>query len=197
MPEDNELIYLARQGCIYAYNYLYNNYIDYIRNVCKSHFYNYEYIFVSSQEVFSLSLWVLDDAIKNYFDDKNASFKTYLTNRVKYVILNHVRDEYRQNNYENYGNVNISALEDKMPIDRFNIVQERTLSDADLALCKVAIQKVKTSYTKQEFEMFKMYLIGYTHPEIAQILNVSKRSVAYKLETIIKSLQAAYGLTGS
>lgn len=192
---DSELIYLARQGCNYAYDNMYKTYLTYVEKVCKGYYFNYDYIFDSSAEVFDLCRWVLDDAIKTYFDNKNASFKTYLTNRIRYVVLGHVRNEYKERNLANSGNVNLSALEDTMPLDRLNIVQESSLTNTEKVMCNAMMEDIKNSFNSQDNKLFKLYLAGHTYPEIEKITKVSKRTIKYRIDLIIAKLKADYGLT--
>ncbi len=124
----------------------------------------------------------LNQAINDFKEQKNVKFITFASVCIERQLLTFIRDINRQKH---------KALNDSLSIDYTNdnkgrplldiLFDTKNLNPEDSFVSEEEqeelINGIKKVLTDKEFEVFELRIKGFTYQEIANLLNISKKSV--------------------
>lgn len=189
MLTDEELIKKVQNGDAEAENELLSRYKDLVVKISRSFY----IVGGDLEDIIQEGMIGLYNAIKNYHDDKEASFKTFAVICIKHKIQGAIKKSQSNKNKPLSSAVSIQSFdsegEEFYPIE---FVLDNTPA-------KIAIEKenlkdlkenIKSSLSKLEFKVLKLYLEGYSYREIAEILNIQQKAIDNSLSRIKQKLRA-------
>ncbi len=170
---DYELVYLAQNGNEDAINIIYNKYKPVIIKKSKNAILLATHHGIDINDIMQEGYIGLDEAIKSFSQNTNASFYTFAILCIDRQILTYLRKITRGKN---------KTLNDAIALDE---VLEKTIDDGTNLemnyIYKVTdseiIQKLKEKLTDFEKKVFDLRVNGYGFDEIAKILNKDLKSI--------------------
>ena len=129
------------------------------------------------------------------FDNSRSTIRTYTNLKIKYISLTMVRDlqaKKRQINYNTlYMNKTPSECEDIDIVDVFSIDDKQEEIMNDELYFNECVEKICNLIKKDsQREVFRLYLKGYTHTQIAnEIGNITGQQANSICQTVRKRLQ--------
>ena len=188
---DEELALLAQQGNEEAMNTLLSNYKSLVNKIARSYF----LIGGDMEDIVQEGMIGLYKSITHFSSQKNASFKTFATTCIKHQIQTAVRVASSEKN---------KILSQALPIgeDRNQDDEEEIelLIPSNLPLPDAEViqhEKLKEIYaiidknlSELEKKILSLYLKGYSYNEIAEIAEVSKKSIDNGLSRIKNKLSS-------
>lgn len=180
---DDELLYLMRCGNQEAERYLYSRYYRFIRKwiepYLKFALYGYEF-----EDYLQSAMMFLPIALDHYRDDQQSSLRTFLKTVIIRRILSVIKINKGYYLYHYYGTVSLDSWVDDEKSTRLEEVVEdpyqRDYPEKVLMIKeteKYYLDKVEQEATDLEMEVANYKREGYDHREIADILNISVKSV--------------------
>lgn len=182
---DYELVSLAQDGNEDAINIIYQKYKPIIIKKSKYAIINATHHGVEINDIMQEGYIGLDEAIRGFSQDSDASFYTFALLCIERKIVNYLR--------------NVNSARDKILNDAINIDDnlERVVSDnTDIELSFFSqdnknhiIEDIRNKLTDFELEVFNMKLDGYTFEEIANTLNKDIKAIYntfHRIKTKIK-----------
>ena len=134
----------------------------------------------------------LSQAMRDYSSQKNTQFKSFanlcIDRQISSFIRNIDRDKHKILNSSISIDRNIDSLGKPLIdiLDNRNIDPEETFMQVEEQ--SELYNKVKDILTESENEVFDLRVQGFSHKEIASILNISEKSVAGRIQRIRKKV---------
>ena len=173
MHNDYELVYLAQDGNEDAINLIYQKYTPIIIKKSKDAILKVSHHGLEISDIMQEAYIGLDEAIKNYVHDNDASFKTFATLCIDRQILNYLRKvRIERNNSLN----NAITIDDTLE----NVIRDNTNIELSLIAgeqSKMLNKMVKSLLTANEKKVFDLMMKGYSCEEIADILNKDVKAI--------------------
>ncbi len=178
---DEELIYLYRRGNDWAFEMLLEKYIP----IIKHEILNQPIISMNAHyeldEILQLCYLCLNDCIANYCDTSNARFQTFFMNRLRFHVIDCVRNGQRLDN--KFGTANLDDIEYLQP----------SKSSVDITMKFLDL----IDYANNELEGIEKQILleliaGKTQKQIMHTLNISLRqydNALYRVRKKIRFLQ--------
>ena len=164
---DEELILKYRSGSEEAFNELYSRYKNLVRYFCRKFY----LLGAEEGDLIQEGMLGLIKAVNGY-EQKEASFKTYLVSCIKSSLINAVK---------RYGGVKFNPLNTSLDLESLDklglfapppedaIVQSESKIELD--------EKISSVLSKTEKDVLTYYVKGYSYVEISSILNRPIKSV--------------------
>ncbi len=190
MNTDEELIKQISTGDEQAENELLTRYKDLVVKISRGYF----LVGGDIEDIIQEGMIGLYKAIKNYSDQKNASFKTFAIICIKHQIQTAIKKANTNKNSPLSNAVSLQSYDtlnenmDFLPIELVLDITpaEKVIHRENLADLK---QKIKSSLSELELKVLKLYLQGYSYKEISQTLNVTSKSIDNSLTRIKTKLR--------
>ena len=170
---DYELVALAQEGSEEAINILYNKYKPFIIKKSKYALSYASHHGIDVNDIMQEGYIGLDEAIKSFSQNSNATFYTFATMCINRQIINYIRKNVMGKN---------RILNDAVTIDDS---LERIISDdtnIEFALLNQYVKenitfKLRNSLTRFELAVFDLRINGSSFEEIANVLNKDVKSI--------------------
>jgi RNA polymerase sporulation-specific sigma factor len=186
---DFELLYLIGENNEDAVNILYNKYYPVVELKAKQYLNSSINKGLDLNDLIQEGMIGLSQAIKDFKDKKDVKFSTFASLCIEREIQTAVTKADRQKH---------KALNDSLSLDYVFDDNERPLLDylvsenstnpenylVDLESEKEIYEKVQSSLTNFEKEVFKLKINNFSYKEIAEILNKSPKSIDNTLQRI-------------
>ncbi|WP_234364045.1 RNA polymerase sigma-70 factor [Lunatibacter salilacus] len=169
---DQDLLISLRQGDIKAFDELYHRYAKKLMAFALKFFTNKEIAEEAVQEIF-IRIWERRREL-----DENKSFKSYLFQAVKFYMFNYIRDRKKCCCYEEVS---------EAAFLRENSVEEQIHYEELEATAKLFIEKLPM-VQQQVFRLNKFD--GLTPQEIAERMNLSKRTIEHHIYLATKTVKS-------
>lgn len=171
---DNELIYLIRNGSEEALNYMIRKYQNYIiSNIKRYKLKNYD-------DAFQEGLVALLNAINKYNESYNKTFNKYFEIILNNRLLDMSRKENRERKY---------YLVDTVEIDNKYLLNEETLK-LDDKISEKYKDEIRNSLCKKELIIFDDYFLhNYSIDDISKAHNLDKKNIYYTIYRISKKIK--------
>ncbi len=170
---DYELVYLAQDGNEDAINLIYQKYKPIIVKKSKSAIALVSHHGIDINDIMQEAFIGLDEAIKNYSQDTEATFYTFSMLCVDRQIANYVRKVNSGKDKILNEAVTINESLEKTMSDGTNIEAYFIGKDSNKEIAN-EIRKLLTEFEK---EVFDLRLKGYDFEEIAKALNRDTKSI--------------------
>lgn len=170
--EEKNLVILLRQGDRNAFDELYYRYVPRLLSFSRTFIKDKEEAEEAVQEIF-IRIWE-----KRSLLDDNKSFKAYLFQSIKHYFLNYIRD--RRKSYQ------LSEIPESLHPSKETILEELNYRELEQAALDLI-----ASLPKVQQEVFTLSRIeGMSNGEIADKLNLSKRTVEHHIYLSLKFLKS-------
>lgn len=191
---DEELVAIIRDGDNQALDYLMNKYKILVEKKAKSYF----LIGASRDDIIQEGMIGLFKAIRDFKEDKTASFYSFADLCVTRQIISAVKASTRQKhlplnsyislNKPSYEEENDKAtLIDKMPSQKIINPEDLLIGQENLSIIE---HELSERLSKLEKEVLRCYIDGKSYVEIAEYLRRPVKSIDNALQRIKKKVEA-------
>ena len=170
---DYETVFLAQEGNEDAINLIYQKYKPIIVRKSKSSIVFAAHHGIDINDIMQEGFIGLDEAIRNFSQDTEASFYTFALLCIDRQIFNYIRKITGGRDKPLNEAIGITDNLEKMMGDGTNIELSFIDHDNDLYMAN-EIRKILTDF---ERTVFDMKLKGYSFEEIGKILNKDRKSI--------------------
>ena len=190
---DEELKKKTKNGEESAENLLFSRYKDLVVKIARGYF----IVGGDLEDLVQEGMIGLYKAVKNFSDEKEASFKTFAVLCIKHQIQTAIKAANTNKNkplssavsFQSFTENGTSENLDFLPID---LVLDSTPEEKiiDKENFKNLNEKIKSHLSPLEFKVLKLYLQGYSYKEISASLNVTSKSIDNSLSRIKSKLRS-------
>ncbi len=191
---DDELVYLTRQGCEIAQDYLFKKYQRLIHSLIHRMLSSYQGLRMSHDDLYQILMVTFYRQMDAYREDQNALFSTFMYLVLERRIYSLTRDHQTQKYFierdmysfdesmPSYNGGKSMTLSEVIEDKRYDFKPERQLYVKE---GMAAIEHIlQTEATTLERKVFLLTRMGYSHQEIANMLGCPVRSVGNALYRI-------------
>lgn len=139
------------------------------------------------------------EAIRKYNINSKARFDTYAYNAMKNTVIRKYRYQHtiRIPEYMDFDNINISICSNKMrkhkmKDEEYDIYDYVPNKDINYTEFKINMEILKKSLTSDEFDIAKLYVLGYNKTEISRMKHVSNQAIFDRFDRIKSKLKNKY-----
>ena len=181
---DEELVLLSQKGDEKAENEILEKYKETVVKISRGYF----IIGGELEDIVQEGMIGLYKAIKSYKHNKNATFKTYAITCIKNQIQTAIKKASTKKNLPLTNSVSLQSFsenddEDFLPINLiFQVSPDEKIINQENYYTLVA--SIKKTLSKNEFDVLKLYLQGYSYKEIAEKLKLNQKSIDNSLSRI-------------
>lgn len=192
--EDNELVYMVREDEL-NFEIMQEKYKPYILNICNKYKNKAKEFGYELEDLFQIANLGLIDAIKNYNDNQNVLFFTFLTK----CINNRIKTEFRNNNTNKKIILNESiSYDEKVKGTDISIIDtipsKNTVDPLDFLLIEEKQNKYINFLNSLPFEVAVIYELrqnGFSYDEISRFLEIDIKVIVKSLN-IVKKRRRVY-----
>ena len=190
---DNPLVSLAQEGDDFAMETLIGRYKNFVKGKSRTYF----LIGADKDDIIQEGMLGLFKAIRDYKNDKQASFRSFAEICVTRQMITAVKTATRQKHspLNNYVSLNKTVYEDEAEKTLIDLLSVRYNSDPEMILIDRenygdTHEKIKSKLSKFETEVLQKYINGQSYHEIALQMNKSPKSIDNALQRIKKKAMA-------
>lgn len=178
MLTDEELIKLIEQGDESAENQLFERYKDLVTKISRGYF----IVGGDIEDLIQEGMIGLYKAIKGFKQGKDTSFKTFAVVCIKHQIHGAIKKSLAKKNLPLSTALSFQTFDkDKETEDYLPLELVLDVTPAEYAIDKEDFfalkQNIKESLSNFEIKVLKLYLQGFSYLEIANKLEISKKSI--------------------
>ncbi len=188
---DNELVLLAQNGDDDAMEELIGKYKNFVKSKSRTYF----LIGADRDDIIQEGMLGLFKAIRDYKDDKQASFRSFAELCVTRQLITAVKTATRRKHtpLNNYISLNKPVYEDETERTLIDHLSMRHNSDPEVILIDnenfdATNQKIKDMLSSFEYEVLEKYISGQSYNEIAIVMNKAPKSIDNALQRIKKKV---------
>ncbi|MBQ8134969.1 MAG: sigma-70 family RNA polymerase sigma factor [Clostridia bacterium] len=178
---DEELAALCKDGMQEAFGELSVRYIFIIRNKA-SNLYN---MGIEADDLFQEGLIGLNNAVRTFDENGNASFRTYASVCIHNRMVSAVRSANSSKNKINHLTVSLTEELDVLSAPHTE-PESALMAEEDF---KELSGKIRNSLSELEMQVVLLYIDGYSYDEIAEKLRIPKKSCDSAMQRVRKKLK--------
>ena len=178
--DDYELVYLAQEGNEDAINIIYDKYKPIIIKKSKNAIVFVTHHGIEINDIMQEGFIGLEEAIRNFSQDSEASFYTFATLCIDRQILNFLRKINGNKDRVLNEAIMLDDSLEKTLKDSYDIEEGLLGKDNHIEITK----KIKDNLTDFEKSVFDLRIKGYSFEEIAKKLNKDLKSIYNTLQRI-------------
>ncbi len=182
---DYELVFLAQEGNEDAINLIYQKYKPIIVKKSKNSIVFADHHGIDINDIMQEGFIGLDEAIKSFSQDTDATFYTFAMICIDRQILNYIRKMTGGKDKPLNEAINITDNLEKIADEGTNIELSFIGRDADTKMAK----EIREMLTEFERKVFDMRIKGYSFEEIGRILNKDKKSIYNTFQRIRQKIK--------
>ncbi|MEG2353903.1 MAG: RNA polymerase sporulation sigma factor SigH [Clostridium sp.] len=189
---DEELVMKANQGNEYAIEYLMEKYRKFIKMKAKSYF----LVGADKEDVYQEGMIGLYKAIRDYRQDKTASFKSFADLCVTRQMITAVKTSTRQKhiplnsyislNKHMYDEESHKTLEELVSTRMNTNPEELIIGNEEINTIE---NKIQNTLSKLELEVLLRHINGESYQEIASDLDKEAKSIDNALQRVKRKLE--------
>lgn len=190
--KDEEIVAMIREGDERALNYLLCKYENFVKAKAKSYF----LIGADKEDIYQEGMIGLFKAIRDYKDDKLASFKVFAELCVTRQIITAVKTATRQKHIplNTYVSLNKPIYDEESDRTLLDIISGIKVSDPEeLIIDREEMEKLEKQIeevlSSLEMEVLNSYLDGKSYQEIASDLDRQAKSIDNALQRVKRKLE--------
>lgn len=190
--KDEEIVTMIREGDERALNYLLCKYENFVKAKAKSYF----LIGADKEDIYQEGMIGLFKAIRDYKDDKLASFKVFAELCVTRQIITAVKTATRQKHIplNTYVSLNKPIYDEESDRTLLDIISGIKVSDPEeLIIDREEMEKLEKQIeevlSSLEMEVLNSYLDGKSYQEIASDLDRQAKSIDNALQRVKRKLE--------
>lgn len=190
--EDEDIVKLARMGDCPALEYLFEKYKSFVRFKSRSYF----LVGADGEDIFQEGMIGLYKAIRDYDEDKRASFKVFAEICITRQIITAIKTATRQKHIPLNSYISLSKPIYDENTDRtlLDIISGTNITDPEeLVISSEELYfmegKIEELLSELEWEVLTAYLDGKSYQEIAEELDRHVKSIDNALQRVKKKLE--------
>ncbi len=190
--KDEEIVKLARQGDGAAQESLIQKYKKFVKNKAKAYF----LIGADREDIIQEGMIGLFKAIRDYNEDKQATFKAFAEMCIKRQIITAIKSATRQKHIplNSYVSLSKPIYEENSERTLMDMLTSEKVTDPEtITVFKEELDyiesKVADSLSNLEWRVLKEYLMGKSYQEIAQDMNKPIKSIDNALQRVKRKLE--------
>lgn len=176
--EENELIKMAKNGDEQALNQLMNNYKKLVNKIARKYF----IIGADLNDVIQEGMIGLFNAFSKFDMSKEIQFKTFATICINRQIITAIKKAYKHSKNDLIDDISTNELysNEKIISPEDDFIENENF--------KILKKEINQKLSKLETQILSKFLQNLTYDEIANSLNISKKSVDNALARIRNKL---------
>ncbi len=189
---DEQLVELARNGDTEALNFLINKYKPFVRLKVKSYF----LIGADKEDIVQEGMIGLYKAIRDFKDDKLASFKAFAELCIKRQIITAIKTATRQKHIplNSYVSLDKPIFEEESAKTLMDMLTGATIDDPEKLMIhreefNRLEEKISQVLSSLERQVLALYLEGCSYQEISARLDRHVKSIDNALQRIKRKLE--------
>ena len=189
---DEQLVELARNGDTEALNFLINKYKPFVRLKVKSYF----LIGADKEDIVQEGIIGLYKAIRDFKDDKLASFKAFAELCIKRQIITAIKTATRQKHIplNSYVSLDKPIFEEESAKTLMDMLTGATIDDPEKLMIhreefNRLEEKISQVLSSLERQVLALYLEGCSYQEISARLDRHVKSIDNALQRIKRKLE--------
>lgn len=189
---DEQLVELARNGDTEALNFLINKYKPFVRLKVKSYF----LIGADKEDIVQEGMIGLYKAIRDFKDDKLASFKAFAELCIKRQIITAIKTATRQKHIplNSYVSLDKPIFEEESAKTLMDMLTGATIDDPEKLMIhreefNRLEEKISQVLSRLERQVLALYLEGCSYQEISARLDRHVKSIDNALQRIKRKLE--------
>ncbi|MCG8484992.1 MAG: RNA polymerase sporulation sigma factor SigH [Clostridia bacterium] len=190
--KDEEIVKLARKGDGTAQESLIQKYKKFVKNKAKAYF----LIGADREDIIQEGMIGLFKAIRDYNEDKQATFKAFAEMCIKRQIITAIKSATRQKHIplNSYVSLSKPIYEENSERTLMDMLTSEKVTDPEtITVFKEELDyiesKVADSLSNLEWRVLKEYLMGKSYQEIAQDMNKPIKSIDNALQRVKRKLE--------
>ncbi len=190
--DDEELVAMAKEGNDRALEYLLCKYQNFVKSKAKSYF----LIGADKEDIYQEGMIGLFKAIRDFKDDKLASFKVFAELCITRQIITAVKTATRQKHIplNTYISLNKPIYDEESDRTLLDIISGIRVSDPEELIIdqeemKNIESKMEEVLSSLEMEVLNSYLDGKSYQEIASDLDRQAKSIDNALQRVKRKLE--------
>ena len=181
---DDEIIYYIKQNHEEAYELLFFRYERNMRGMLEK-IENYLYMNLDDEMIRSLYMESFNKAIYLY-DSSRGMFYYFLKELFRFSLIRFYRDT------SSYYEKEVLSYDDKdsyiqEPLDDSNAYDVNNID------AKMILEMIK-DYSELDYNIVKLWMIGYKYKEISDILKITEKQTYYRLDKVFKWVRSNLSL---
>jgi len=189
---DEEIVHIAKNGCIKAQEFLINKYKNFVRAKARSYF----LIGADREDIIQEGMIGLYKAIRDFRQDKLSSFRAFAELCITRQIITAIKTATRQKHIplNSYVSLNKPIYEEESDRTLLDVLSGAKVSDPEELIISreelVHIEsKIGEILSSLEWEVLKSYLDGKSYQEIACDLDRHAKSIDNALQRVKRKLE--------
>lgn len=188
---DEEIVFLAQNGDKRAAEFITAKYVPYVRNKSRAYF----LVGGEVEDIMQEGLIGLYEAIQDYSDNKQATFKTFMDICVTRQIMTALKAASRQKHIplNTYVSLNKPLFQEETDRNfQDTLMTEKTEDPESLFIDvekTIEINKeIERSLSDFEYKVLRLYLQGVSYVRIAKVLEKEEKAIDNAIQRIRKKL---------
>ncbi len=189
---DEEIVLEAKQGSIYAQEYLINKYENFVKSKAKSYF----LIGADKEDIYQEGMIGLYKAIRDFNPEKLTSFKAFAEICVTRQIITAIKTATRQKHIplNTYVSLNKPIYEEESERTLLDVLAGFKITDPEALIVSqeemIRIEgKIQENLSSLELKVLNSYLDGKSYQEIACDLDRQAKSIDNALQRVKRKLE--------
>ena len=188
---DEEIDYLAQNGDKRASEFITAKYLPYVRNKSRAYF----LVGGEVEDIMQEGLIGLYEAIQDYSDSKQASFKTFMDICVTRQIMTALKAASRQKHIplNTYVSLNKPLFQEETDRNFQDTFITEKVEDPESLFIDVEKtieinKEIERSLSEFEYKVLRLYLQGVSYVRIAKVLEKEEKAIDNAIQRIRKKL---------
>ncbi|HSH24479.1 MAG TPA: RNA polymerase sporulation sigma factor SigH [Massilibacterium sp.] len=197
--KDEELVVMGRNGDTQALEFIIHKYKNFVRAKSRSYF----LIGADREDIFQEGMIGLYKAIRDYKEDKPASFKAFAELCVTRQIITAIKTATRQKHIplNSYVSLDKPIYDDESDRTLLDVITgSKTMDPAQLIVNQEELsaieEKMSEVLSDLEKRVLMLYLDGRSYQEISQNLNRHVKSIDNALQRVKRKLERSLEVKG-
>lgn len=188
---DEEIVFLAQNGDKRAAEFITAKYVPYVRNKSRAYF----LVGGEVEDIMQEGLIGLYEAIQDYSDNKQASFKTFMDICVTRQIMTALKAASRQKHIplNTYVSLNKPLFQEETDRNFQDTLMTEKIEDPESLFIDVEKtieinKEIERSLSDFEYKVLRLYLQGVSYVRIAKVLEKEEKAIDNAIQRIRKKL---------
>lgn len=188
---DEEIVFLAQNGDKRAAEFITAKYAPYVRNKSRAYF----LVGGEVEDIMQEGLIGLYEAIQDYSDNKQATFKTFMDICVTRQIMTALKAASRQKHIplNTYVSLNKPLFQEETDRNFQDTLMTEKIEDPESLFIDVEKtieinKEIERSLSDFEYKVLRLYLQGVSYVRIAKVLEKEEKAIDNAIQRIRKKL---------
>ena len=185
---ENELVYMVRQGDERSLQLLLELYRPRIRSIIRKNCTYQLQLRHQEKDLQQIAAQALFRAVFDYREHHGIRFSTFAANVIRNALIDYQRAQYRRDFSLHH---DLLALDAPVLGNRYGTLADQLPNPRieDLSALKQQESLLKKHLSSVEYEIYRLRNLGYTYPQIAERVKVNRKKVENTLRKIRRMME--------